>query len=643
MTAARGRGQNYIRSDNDAIKIDSFTFDLFLPGTGTYDIFTFFDTPGFEPPELVFKRGVTIRHSSTLEIRSTDAPHLINLEGVDEQGRLLSSLSEESGRYTSRYVFMYPLNGRTTILLESDSLYSSPLPDGFTLFSAEAYHDLGNSNNIYMIQHPPLSGVTRDISLPSQASDLISQNLNIFIPPYAENPHLAFLVSFITRFSSLQDHSLQGIEGGRIPVSPGQWQGKLYVTPDIDENYGFVPTIRTTVDTLRKSIGDAWMFTDDFRIREGRLGFFQYVTPSPDIYFAQDGATMHLGNAPIFPDIHFVISTSKISASVLFRGSLNESRYYDTVFTDFAIYNNLNNLVASGNMQDSQSSGCDGPCIGISVDPGIHRLEFINTGYFAGPVRGQARFSSRFDTRSTDPTPPILTSLKLLNSEGVPVGNLRAVEPGTLEFSAADDYFFADDGSGLQYRSIVSAGTRLYLKPSTAEEWQEVKVTKLLEDSAAINESGHHPIGFLYRAQVSNLVQFESGSMDLRIELLDQGGNSAEWLLEPAFTIGDMVDPGTPAGFIPLNFALYDNYPNPFNPSTTIRYDLPENTHVVLRIYNVLGQVVRTLVNENQTAGVKWQVWDGRDDLANPVSSGVYLYGIDALAFKQTKKLLLLK
>ena len=79
---------------------------------------------------------------------------------------------------------------------------------------------------------------------------------------------------------------------------------------------------------------------------------------------------------------------------------------------------------------------------------------------------------------------------------------------------------------------------------------------------------------------------------------------------------------------MPVGFKLEQNYPNPFNPSTTIRYHLPKTTEVVLKIYNIFGQEVRTLVNERQAAGVNSVIWDGKDQSGKEVSSGIYFYGL---------------
>ena len=94
---------------------------------------------------------------------------------------------------------------------------------------------------------------------------------------------------------------------------------------------------------------------------------------------------------------------------------------------------------------------------------------------------------------------------------------------------------------------------------------------------------------------------------------------------------------------IPYSFNLEQNYPNPFNPTTTIKYDLPKAGDVVLRIYNVIGQEVATLVNEIQTVGAKSIVWDGRDSFGKQVSSGVYIYRLETGDFVQSRKMVLLK
>jgi len=89
---------------------------------------------------------------------------------------------------------------------------------------------------------------------------------------------------------------------------------------------------------------------------------------------------------------------------------------------------------------------------------------------------------------------------------------------------------------------------------------------------------------------------------------------------------------------------LDQNVPNPFNPTTTIRYEVKETGPVSLRIYNVAGQLVKTLVDGHRVAGQIHEArWNGLNDGGQPVASGVYFYKLVAKGFTQTKKMVILK
>ena len=94
---------------------------------------------------------------------------------------------------------------------------------------------------------------------------------------------------------------------------------------------------------------------------------------------------------------------------------------------------------------------------------------------------------------------------------------------------------------------------------------------------------------------------------------------------------------------IPTEFALHDNYPNPFNPITNIKYDIPENTFVRLSIYNTLGQHVVDLVNEHQAPGFYHLQWNGLNKKGTPVSSGMFIYRLTTTEFTKSEKMTYLK
>jgi hypothetical protein len=88
----------------------------------------------------------------------------------------------------------------------------------------------------------------------------------------------------------------------------------------------------------------------------------------------------------------------------------------------------------------------------------------------------------------------------------------------------------------------------------------------------------------------------------------------------------------------PTSYALAQNYPNPFNPSTTIRFAIPQTEHVTLKVYDLLGREVATLVNEARTAGSYEAFFD-----ASNLASGVYMYKLSAGAYSASRKLIVVK
>ncbi len=100
---------------------------------------------------------------------------------------------------------------------------------------------------------------------------------------------------------------------------------------------------------------------------------------------------------------------------------------------------------------------------------------------------------------------------------------------------------------------------------------------------------------------------------------------------------------------VPKEYALHGNYPNPFNPTTSIRYDLPEASYVSLVIFDILGREIRTLLDNREEAGFKSVVWDGKDNFGNGISTGIYIYVLKAWSlesdktFQKTEKMVLLR
>lgn len=130
----------------------------------------------------------------------------------------------------------------------------------------------------------------------------------------------------------------------------------------------------------------------------------------------------------------------------------------------------------------------------------------------------------------------------------------------------------------------------------------------------------------------------------MRLEIQGQAGTGADFMLIDATHVIDHTLELQP---IPMTFELSQNYPNPFNPSTTIRFGVPahvaEGAAVQVRIYNTLGELVRTLVNEKMLPGQYAVEWNGQNDRGETVATGIYIYQLVTGGFKQTKKMSFVK
>lgn len=94
---------------------------------------------------------------------------------------------------------------------------------------------------------------------------------------------------------------------------------------------------------------------------------------------------------------------------------------------------------------------------------------------------------------------------------------------------------------------------------------------------------------------------------------------------------------------LPSSYRLLNNFPNPFNPTTKIAFEIPQSEHVSLKIYNINGELIRTVTNENLPAGHFEKIWDGKNDLGSEVSSGIYIYRLTAGKFDRSVRMVLMK
>jgi hypothetical protein len=227
-----------------------------------------------------------------------------------------------------------------------------------------------------------------------------------------------------------------------------------------------------------------------------------------------------------------------------------------------------------------------------------------------------------------------------LGSDRVLVGETVSVDVSLANVQALLGYGFVLNYETDKFEFVEASSAEQDLLKSTGGEtplfqaWSE-QAGQISVANAVINGSTVSGGGDVVRLTFKVLREFED---DARFEIADGIVFDPNQLSNQAVVAGVLQIQSTPT-----EFALLQNFPNPFNPETTIQYNLAESADVTLHIYNVVGQVVRTLVAERQPAGRYRVQWSGSDDRGVPVSSGIYFYQISAGKFQDVRKLMLLK
>jgi hypothetical protein len=275
------------------------------------------------------------------------------------------------------------------------------------------------------------------------------------------------------------------------------------------------------------------------------------------------------------------------------------------------------------------------PCGGVLVRTTAEKQRGdINLNLIAYDPADVVLFSSYFIKGTSVFTidPPIQIANTDINADGFPL--------------SLSDFVY-------MLRVMLSDATK-YPKPTPGSDLATIYVT---QGTVTTNATlGAALLTFKGEGKVSSNLTLEQGIVDgnLRVlvymnsgagltgELLTVSGATLQ-KVEAVDNFGRPVKVTLVNKVIPTAFALHPNYPNPFNPTTNISFALPIDSKVSLKLYNVAGQLVRTLVNETMPAGNHTVTWDGSNSNGEKVASGIYFYKLNAGDFSKTMKMVMTK
>jgi hypothetical protein len=595
--------------------------EVYAPAKGTYEIFTLFRNPAGKS-KIVFTEGFSFASDAAeLSLNGAAAVYPLIYRGVDHAGNPLGAY--RSPRRT--LITSLPNFGdwATTLTGGSDTLLLSPVSATHSFRPVESELTMSYGGTFHVAQYDRFSGISGPVTLMNSPADYLQQHFRVKVPPgttRAANIGVFYnyqLVGGIGQLSGLAAVIDTMTVSGDEYRFTGYFGKSSSATEDIAAIFytSFTDFAHLSLDYESPVI----MRYRDSLVATSR----EYVSPATPRF--ESGATMTLGGSPehlLTLWYNNIVGSSTLHFRVVPRGMLNETRYSDLLSGTYTVVDPNGVALFTNSLVD--------PHLPMELPVSRYRVIIRGGASWLRHAKVHTTLTSEFHLgNDLNVIPPTLMSLSVLDGRGHPTDSLARGEPARLRFA------FNESGFGGNVLPVFDSTKAWYRRHGTVS-WIPLSVSKVADIVA--NE------GTIVDALMGPATAVDSVAIDLRMATADVNGFTADYEVSPAFAVGSWDTttvsgvPGEESPGIPAALVLAQNFPNPFNPSTIIRYGLPARIEVTLKVYNLLGQEVASLVNGNQASGFH----EVRFNAAG-LASGLYIFRLQAGSAVRSGKMLLLK
>jgi hypothetical protein len=607
--------------------------ELMVP-PGTYDLFALYSAES-DTLKLIVKEHLVLRGSDTISVSPEDALNNISLSVKDKDG---NSFEGENSTWVYQVTFPDSSSFKDIITVFSSTGRIFKCSNVSGRFKINIGGVIASGDNRVCVADFHINEIKGPKELTNEYNDLIEENVSLDIPFNIARPEVFFIggLKLIDEYSvTFGGNYLESYE-----LSGRKWNGKVYLPGRGAMQHDFQPATAISIAESRNpalwktaSHFSEVTFAIDlppFSVFDGSVGLFTPQKPSRNIMLTKAGGTISLKNWLIYPDgFHNNINNLSAGQVIMpqpnFFGQLQEHYLELAGHTVYKIFDG-NNLLVQDTLADAHT---------VAVSKKQYRTEFSNIPYYIEGYEAHSVMNCRYDLSLIDPNPPLIRSLQVRNSLGIPESRLEKGEKASV-FLAGCDYLLDQDY--MPYiMPVVDDSTQIFIRLHGETAWKRLNTVKISEDSI---------LGSYYSADISSMTNFDSTALDLKVVIFDRSLNSTECIFEPAVTIGKFrgttnIHEITEEAPVIKEYSLSNNYPNPFNPSTTLRFSLPEDSYLKVEVFDVIGRKVTTLADEKRKAGSFSIQWD-----ADRCPSGIYFCRFSAQGtrhFEKTVKMVLLR
>jgi len=468
---------------------------------------------------FVIKENIPISGMDTIYLDRSDAKHLIPINGITEKGDLLHdqpnyrlNISLKTPFDFCEYYYLFQGFGQ---------LSTSDFSDRYTFLLEEIQSDINNERKIRLVSHS-LTGYHEGVNLTNSINDFKMQNIHLSIPSKAIEPIVS--IGSILSYPDEEIGKYIGWGSGSGERLPSvNWEGQFYqaqkrLTKYASDLFLKVTDMSNNLDYL--ATGPFYTYNNRFRTAN-----HEFIDAADEDYFSPDSGIVNLGICPIYPNIQFINNSSQMTLlncpPPTFKSALYDSRNYDYYYSNYTLKKE-NTIINSGIMHDLTS---------FTLTPGLNTLEIKNNFYHINCIGGMATAVYQFNIdNSSDGTPPVITSMQIRNSKGIPEDQLIFGEESTL-------------------RVTMMEGTKFqaFIRCNQTETWQKMKIEETIE----IKKTHNWEKGTPHSTSLMSLAPYitsDSTAWDIRVVMSDEQNNSLDYTLEPAFVVGNIGKEEAPIG-----------------------------------------------------------------------------------------------
>ncbi len=581
------------------VTINDTTFTIDLP-SGTLHLFTGF-VPSIHQHSIIILDTVQLTSLKKIKLSIADASYITKYQFLKENGDSLRI--NTIGFYFFNHLLntglkLSHINFDTT----SFKFHYNKISDYFEGEWAVKGKQLANDGNLYLLNNE-LKDFNKDTVITNNPINYSYADFNYHLPDSVESNNQLQLFTFIPDFHIRGSYDpyytypayqrvYQDTSAALSLNSSTFWQG-LYA---VNILYSFINT-------------------SEIRIGQNNVKGYHYGDRSAPSFTISENKNVHIGLTPTywFGKFFNENDTIKIRSpygrwEYLFLSQSNDVlRHYPI---DYQLYENAK-LISSGEFKlwfgaPALRMGFHVNDLTMPVPNSKYKMVITDKQNEVAKYGGISRVTTGFDLNQSDKDPPNITLFQILS------------------------------GNELANILIPSKENRIRFIIEDNESINSIQLFYTLVNDTVFYEL---PLNFNFPYHEADIPLLKDGYYSIRILVSDDSENYIDCLMKPAFLMGDATTISENSTRKSIDqFILGQNYPNPFNPSTTIEFALPKTNDVSLKIFNILGQEVATLVSDILTAGIYSYDWSRPAGMA----SGVYLYRLEAGDYVETKKMILM-